>query len=149
VTGPARGTADAGTRAAVLGYLEALNSGAPDAIAARVTEDFDNEHTSARGRRVVGRAAYRAALPGFLGAFAGLRYETEELIVDGDRAALGYRMTARMRVDGREVPIAVRGMFRFRVRDGLVAHRVDYWDGEQVAVQLAAAGDAEDASVPS
>jgi ketosteroid isomerase-like protein len=138
VTGPARGTADAGTRAAVLGYVEALNAGDPDAIAARVTEDFDNEHTSARGRRVVGRAAYRAALPGFLGAFTGLRYETEELIVERDRAALGYRMTARMRVDDREVPITVRGMFRFRVRDGLVAHRVDYWDGEQVTAQLTA-----------
>jgi ketosteroid isomerase-like protein len=136
VTGPARGTAEAGTRAAVLGYVEALNAGDPDAIAACVTEDFDNEHTSARGRRVVGRAAYRAALPGFLGAFAGLRYETEELIVEGDRAALGYRMMANMRVDDREVPITVRGMFRFRVRDGLVAHRVDYWDGEQVTAQL-------------
>ena len=43
-----------------------------------------------------------------------------------------------MRVDDREVPITVRGMFRFRVRDGLVAHRVDYWDGEQVTAQLTA-----------
>lgn len=37
-----------------------------------------------------------------------------------------------------EVPIDVRGVFRFRVRDGLVAARADYWDGEVVAAQVAA-----------
>jgi hypothetical protein len=26
-------------------------------------------------------------------------------------------------------PVAVRGVFRFLARDGLIAHRVDYWDG--------------------
>jgi predicted ester cyclase len=143
------GTA-ARTRAAVLAYLDALNTGDPDRIAAAVTEDFDNEHTSARGVRVRGRAAYRERLPGFLAAFAGLHYELEDLLVDGDRAAVAYRMTGRMHAapmlaahaplggDPR-VLITVRGMFRFRVRDGLIAHRVDYWDGEQVAAQLAAA----------
>ena len=27
-----------------------------------------------------------------------------------------------------ERPVAVRGMMRFDVRDGLIARRVDYWD---------------------
>lgn len=127
------------TRAAVTAFLDALNGGDPDVIAARVTEDFVNEHTSARGRSLTGRAAYRERLPGFLAAFAGLRYEVEDLLVDGDRAAVAYRMTARMQRDGAaEVPVDVRGVFRFRVRDGLVAARADYWDGEVVAAQTAA-----------
>jgi ketosteroid isomerase-like protein len=94
-------------RAAVDRYLAALNAHDPDAAAAAVTDDFVNEHTSARGVSVTGRAAYRERLDGFLAAFQDLRYEP---------------------VDGR--PVRIRGMFRFTVRDGLIARRVDYWDGE-------------------
>lgn len=131
-----------GTRAAVTAYLSALNAHDPDAVAARVTEDFVNEHTSARGSSLVGRAAYRDRLPGFLGAFTGLHYEVEELLVDGDRAAVAYRMTASMQREGAApAAIDVRGVFRFAVRDGLVAARADYWDGEVVAAQLAAASE--------
>lgn len=131
--------ASAETRAAVLAYLAALGSGDPDAVAACVTEDFRNEHTSARGRSLVGRQAYRERLPAFLGTFAGLRYAVEDVLVDGDRAAVAYRMTARMQREGAApVPIDVRGVFRFLVRDGLVAARADYWDGEVVAAQIAA-----------
>jgi ketosteroid isomerase-like protein len=131
------------TRDVVLGYLAALNAGDADAVAARVTEDFVNEHTSARGRSLTGRAAYRERLPGFLAAFDGLHYEVEDVLVDGDRAALAYRMTARMQRDGAPaVPVDVRGVFRLRVRDGLVAARADYWDGEVVAAQTAAADEA-------
>jgi ketosteroid isomerase-like protein len=126
------------TRSAVLTYLAALGDGDPDAVAACVTEDFVNEHTSARGQSLVGRQAYRRRLPAFLAAFAGLRYEVEELLAVGDRAAVAYRMTADVAVDGGRAPIAVRGVFRFGVRDGLICHRVDYWDGEEVARQLAA-----------
>ena len=127
-------------RGAVLGYLAALGSGDPDVVAACVTDDFRNEHTSARGRSLVGRQAYRERLPAFLATFAGLHYAVEELLVDGDRAAVAYRMTARMQRDGAPpVPIDVRGMFRLRVRDGLIAERADYWDGEVVAAQIAAA----------
>ena len=100
-----------------------------DAIAALVTEDFFNEHTSALGSSVVGRAAYRERLPGFLGAFADLHYEIEDVLVDGDRAAVPYTLTASSAgPDGVSRPVRVRGMFRFRVSDGLIAHRVDYWD---------------------
>lgn len=128
---------DDATRDAVTAYLAALNAGDPDAVAASVTEDFVNEHTSARGSSLVGRAAYRERLPSFLGAFAGLHYDVEDVLVDGDRAAVAYRMSAGVTGPSGAVPIAVRGMFRFRVRDGLIAHRVDYWDGEEVARQLA------------
>ena len=140
MSGPASPLPERGaTRDAVLGYLAALNAGDADGVAGRVTADFVNEHTSARGSSLTGRAAYRERLPGFLAAFSGLRYEVEDLLVDGDRAALAYRMTALMQRDGAPaVPIDVRGVFRLHVRDGLVAARADYWDGEVVAAQIAA-----------
>lgn len=99
-----------------------------------MTEDFHNEHTSVLGRSVVGREAYRERLHGFLAQFAGLRYEVEDVLVDGDRVAVPYTMRATVA----SRPIAIRGMFRFRVRDGLVAHRVDYWDSAEFTRQLEA-----------
>jgi steroid delta-isomerase-like uncharacterized protein len=128
------------TRDAVLRYLAALNARDADAVAGCVSADFVNEHTAALGRTVTGRAAYRARLDGFLAEFADLHYEVEELLVDGDRAAVAYRMSFRLESAGK-APVRIRGMFRFRVdADGLVAHRVDYWDSAEVHRQLAAAG---------
>ncbi|MER7169166.1 nuclear transport factor 2 family protein [Micromonospora sp. NPDC000207] len=127
------------TRDGVRRYLDALNAGDADAIAGCVSADFVNEHTSAAGRSVAGRAGYRARLDGFLADFVALRYEVEEVLVDGDRAAVAYRMSFRLASAG-GAPVTVRGVFRFRVdSDGLVAHRVDYWDGAEVTRQIAAA----------
>ncbi|HZQ59074.1 MAG TPA: nuclear transport factor 2 family protein [Acidimicrobiales bacterium] len=123
------------TRAAVARYLDALNGGDPDAIAACVTEDFYNEHTSALGHSRRGRAAYRERLPSFLAEFTGLHYDVEDTVVEGDRAAVAYTMTCVYHGD----PVSVRGVFRFRVEDGLVAHRVDYWDSAAFTAQLSTA----------
>ena len=120
------------TRAVVEHYLAALNAGDADAVAACVSEDFHNEHTSASARSLRGRVAYRERLGGFLAEFENLHYDVEDLLVDGDRAAVGYRMT--FRIQGK--PVAVRGMFWFRVEEGLIAHRRDYWDGTTVQKQL-------------
>jgi ketosteroid isomerase-like protein len=121
------------TLAAVERYITALNAGDADGIAACVDPDFHNEHTSAAGRSLRGREAYRTALRGFLGEFGNLRYEIEDLIIEGDRAAVAYRMTFRLR----GAPVEIRGMFRFRVVAGLIAHRVDYWDGAEFTRQTA------------
>ena len=118
--------------------MQALNARDPDRIAGCVTEDFSNEHTSMRGRSLRGRAAYRERLPGFLASFAGLHYEVEDLIVEGDRAAAAYRLTSTWQDDGASRPISIRGMFRFRVVDNLIAHRVDYWDSAEFDRQIAA-----------
>ncbi len=120
----------------VLAYLSALGTGDPDAVAALVTDDFHNEHTSTLGRSLVGREAYRERLRGFLAEFAGLHYEVEDVIAQDDRVAVPYTMTAT--VAGR--PVRIRGMFRFRVRDGLVAHRVDYWDSAEFTRQIGEPG---------
>ncbi|MFV2108777.1 ester cyclase [Micromonospora sp. LOL_015] len=125
---------------AVRRYLAALNAGDADAVAGCVSSGFVNEHTAALGRTVTGRAAYRARLDGFLAEFADLHYEVEDLLIDGDRAAVAYRMSFRLVSAGR-APVSIRGMFRFRVdADGLIARRVDYWDSAEVRRQITAAG---------
>ncbi|MET7305111.1 nuclear transport factor 2 family protein [Embleya sp. NPDC005575] len=125
------------TRRAAEAYVAALNCGDPEAIAARVSEDFYNEHTSTLGRSLRGRATYRERLPGFLAEFEGLRYAVEDLIVDGDRAALAYTMTFRLRDSAAGEPVRIRGVFRLRMVGDLVAHRVDYWDGAEFERQTA------------
>jgi ketosteroid isomerase-like protein len=107
-----------------LAYLEAFSTGDPDSVAAFVTDDFINEHTAALGGGCVGIAEYRRRLPGFLASMPGLRYEIEDVVADGDRVCAAY--TLRTTVNER--PIAVRGVMRFVVRAGRIAHRTDYWD---------------------
>ncbi len=60
----------------------------------------------------------------------------DELICDQGRVAAPYRMSFRHRPSG-DAPVSIRGIFVFSVRDdGLIAHRVDYWDSGEVARQL-------------
>lgn len=105
-------------------YLEAFATGDPDAVAARVTDGFVNEHTAALGSGCTGIEEYRRRLPGFLASMPGLRYEVEDVIAEGDRVWAAYTLHT---VHG-ERPIAVRGVMRFRVEGDRIAHRVDYWD---------------------
>jgi predicted ester cyclase len=114
-------------------YLGSFAGADPDDISARVTADFVNDHTAAIGRGCVGRDAYRERLPGFLASFAELRYDIEDVVVDGDRVVAAYIMRARWQG---ETPIAVRGVQRLVVRDGLVARRVDYWDSLVFLLQV-------------
>lgn len=105
-------------------YLAAFASGLPEQVTVLVTDDFVNEHTAALGSGCVGKTEYAQRVPGFLASMPGLRYEVEEIIAEGDRVAAAY--TLHTHVNGHD--IAVRGMMRFRVEGGLIAHRTDYWD---------------------
>jgi ketosteroid isomerase-like protein len=107
-----------------VGYLEAFSTGNADMVAAFVTDDFVNEHTAALGGGCVGIVEYRQRLPGFLASMPGLRYDIEDVVAEGDRVCAAY--TLRTTVNDR--PIAVRGVMRFVVREGRIAHRTDYWD---------------------
>jgi steroid delta-isomerase-like uncharacterized protein len=120
----------------VAAYLAALNSHDPDRIAGCVAHGFVNEHTSTMGHSLTGRVAYRRRLEDFLTDFADLRYESEQVLIDGDRAAVPYRMSFRlMSAGGRRVTI--RGVFVLQVDDdGAIAHRTDYWDSADVQQQL-------------
>ena len=105
-------------------YLAAFATGDPDAVVANVTDDFVNEHTAALGSGCTGRDEYARRVPGFLASMPGLRYEVEDVVADGDKVVAAY--TLHTHVNDRDV--AVRGVMRFVVRDGLIAHRIDYWD---------------------
>ncbi|MDD9369745.1 MAG: nuclear transport factor 2 family protein [Acidimicrobiales bacterium] len=130
----------AATRDAVERFLAALNAGDPDRIAACVTDDINTEHTTTLGHSLRGRDAYRERLPRFLGQFTDLRYDLEDLVVDGERAAAAYRMSCRWLDDGGTAhPVTIRGVFRFRVADGAIAHRIDYWDSGEFQRQVALA----------
>jgi ketosteroid isomerase-like protein len=106
------------------GYLEAFATGQPEAVAAFVTDDFINEHTAALGGGCVGIDEYRKRLPGFLASMPDLRYHIEDVVAEGNHVYVAYTL----RTTANDRPIAVRGVMRFLVRDGRIAHRIDYWD---------------------
>lgn len=105
-------------------YLESFATGDADAVTRWVTDDFVNEHTAALGSGCTGKGEYARRVPGFLASMPQLRYEVEDVIADGDRVAAAYTLHAVVN----DRPVAVRGVMRFDVRDGLIAKRTDYWD---------------------
>ena len=105
-------------------YLAAFATGDPEQVVAHVTDDFVNEHTAALGRSCEGKAEYARRVPNFLASMPQLRYDVEDVVADGERVVAAY--TLRTHVNDRDV--AVRGVMRFMVRDGLIAKRTDYWD---------------------
>lgn len=118
-------------------YVAALNDGDVDAVVARVTADFVSEHTATLGESFRGRDEYRARLPAFFRLLPERVYEIEDVIVDGDRAALPYTLRAMAaRAGGEPRSIVLRGVFVFDWRDGLIARRVDYWDTSEFLGQL-------------
>ena len=121
------------TAEVVAAYLAAFATGEPDQVAKWVTDDFVNEHTAALGGGCVGRDEYRKRLPGFLGSFADLVYDVEQIVADGSAAMAAYTMRAKWQ--GAD-PIEIRGIQRFTVRDGHIAHRTDYWDSLQFLLQV-------------
>ncbi len=112
------------TLAVVTEYLSALSSHDVDRIVGCVSDDFVNQHTSALATSSEGRESYRTRLPHFLAEFESLRYDVLETIVEGDRAAVRYRMTAVY--DGRA--IALPGVMIFHVAGGHISSRLDVWD---------------------
>ncbi len=124
------------TAEVVRAYLDALNGADVEAACALVGVDFHNDHTAALAEGVRGREAYRERLPGFLAAFAGLRYDAEAVIVDGDRAAVPYVMTATVTEAGVAHDVRLRGCFVFAVRAGEIVHRLDYWDSNDYLRQV-------------
>jgi steroid delta-isomerase-like uncharacterized protein len=133
---PAAPSRDASCAATVTSYLEALNGHDPASIAALVTEDFFNEHTAARGQSLRGRDEYKQRLEGFLAEMEGLRYDVEAIAAEGSTVVVAYRMSASWTGAGEPRPFTLRGVFWFEVRDGLIAHRVDYRDSAEFERQV-------------
>jgi len=88
-----------------------------------MTEDclFENTLPPPDGERHVGHAAVRRFWETFFAGNPRARFETEELVVAGDRAAVRWRFDWG---DGH-----VRGIDLFKVRDGKVAEKLSYVKG--------------------
>jgi ketosteroid isomerase-like protein len=88
-----------------------------------MTEDclFENTLPPPDGERHEGQAAVRRFWETFFAGTPRARFETEELVVAGDRAAVRWRFDWG---DGH-----VRGIDLFKVRDGKVAEKLSYVKG--------------------
>jgi ketosteroid isomerase-like protein len=117
----------------VLSYLESFSTGDPTLVASHVTEDFENNQMGVLGQCFVGQSLYLERLTVFLGTFTDLKYTTEEIICDGDKVAITYRMTAN--VDGCDINIP--GVMTIMLREGIICKRNDYWDGLTYHKQIA------------
>jgi len=113
------------SKAVALNYLAAFASGDADTVAACVTHDFVNEQVGELGTGCQGADTYRQRLRQFLQDFEGLYYTVQSAISEGDRVAVVYQMHFAHGPQNIDIP----GVMIIQVRDGLVAHRADYWDG--------------------
>lgn len=115
------------TRTAVERLNDALNAHDLDALMAAFTDDCVFENTGPRpdGERYAGAEAVRAFWAQWLIANPDARFETEEMIVHGDRAVVRwvYHKTRAGQ------PWHLRGVDLFRVRDGRVAEKLAYIKG--------------------
>ena len=105
----------------------------PETIAAHVAEGFINEHMTVLGRGCVGRSVYLERLPAFLDDMKDLVYEIEDLVVEGDRLFVSYRLHALWKD---EATISMQGVMRFEMAEGLIAKRTDYWDSSSFLNQI-------------
>ena len=125
---PSHTEVTAATMAAVERLDEAIRQRDVDAVMAAMTEDcvFETTFPAPDGTRFTGGAAVRQAMTEFFGGSPHARFETEELIVAGDRAV--QRWTYHwIEADG--TPGHVRGVDVMRVRDGKVQESLAYVKG--------------------
>jgi ketosteroid isomerase-like protein len=127
-TGPTSRSADTDTTAAIARFNDAFNRHDVDGVVAAMTEDcvFENTQPPPDGARYEGQAAVRDFWRRFFAASPHARFETEEAVAAGDRAAVRWRYSWRD-ADGAEGH--VRGMDLFRVRNGKVAEKLSYVKG--------------------
>lgn len=105
----------------------ALNAGDIDAVMALMTDDclFDNTSPFPDGEVFQGQAAVRAFWTELVQT-PGMRFDTEEAVVAGDRVTTRWRYRWD-NPDGTEGH--VRGIDLFLIRDGKVAEKRSYVKG--------------------
>lgn len=115
------------TRAVIERFNEAFNRHDVEGVMSLMTDDciFENTNPPPDGARLEGAVAVRAYWQKFFAANADARFETEDMIVAGDRCVVQwiYRKTK----EGK--PWHLRGVDVFRVRDGKVSEKLSYVKG--------------------
>jgi ketosteroid isomerase-like protein len=116
------------TRHLIERFQAAFNHHDVDTIMAAMAEDcvFENTYPAPDGSRVVGHSAVRATWEEFFAASPQARFDTEELIICGERAVVRWRYSWGA---GEGERGHVRGVDIFRVRDGKVAEKLSYVKG--------------------
>jgi ketosteroid isomerase-like protein len=119
-------TADRTTRMIINHFNEAVNRHEADTLASMLTEDtaFENTSPAPDGKRIEGTAVL-AFWREWFASHPDARFETEEMIVGGDRAVVRW-VYRKMR---KRQPWHLRGVDVFTVRDGKVAEKLAYVKG--------------------
>lgn len=127
VAASAVATRQDGTRAVVDRFNEAVNRHDLAAVEALLAADtvFENTSPPPDGARLEGREAVVAFWRRWFAANPGARFDTEDVIVSGDRAVV--RWIYRKVRDGQ--PWHLRGVDVFTVRDGRIAVKRSYVKG--------------------
>ena len=115
------------TEAVIDRFNDAFNRHDADALAALLTDDtvFEDTSPAPDGRRLEGKAAVVAYWRAWFVRNPDALFETEDLIVSGDRAVV--RWVYRKLRHGQ--PWHLRGVDVFTVREGKVAAKLAYVKG--------------------
>ena len=111
----------------------------PDALAADHAENGVVE--SPTHGRLTGREAIRAVYATWFDAFPDLKFVRDDLVQEGDRAALFFTSTGTHMKPFATIPptgrhIAIRGVFLMTFRDGLISHEKRFYDSTALLVQI-------------
>ena len=118
---------DLTTRAVIERFNQAFNRHDADAVASLLTADtvFEDTSPAPDGQRIEGRSTVAEFWRGWFARNSDAKFETEEMIVSGDRAVI--RWVYRKMRNGQ--PWHIRGVDVFTVRDGKVAAKLAYVKG--------------------
>lgn len=120
-------SAELTTRAVIERFNEAFNRHDADALESLLTDDtvFEDTSPAPDGRRIEGKTAVAAYWRRWFARNPDARFETEEMIVNADRAVVRW-VYHKLR-DGQTWRL--RGVDVFTVRDGKVAAKLAYVKG--------------------
>ncbi len=113
----------------------------PDALAADHAADGVVE--SPTHGRLTTREAIRGVYATWFDAFPDLKFIQDDLLVEGDRAALFFTSTGTHMKPFASIPasgrhLEIRGVFIMTFRDGLITHEKRYYDSTSLLVQIGA-----------
>jgi steroid delta-isomerase-like uncharacterized protein len=111
----------------------------PDALAADYTDDAVVE--SPTHGKLTTNAAIRNVYATWFDAFPDVKFTHNDLVVEGDRAAVFFTVTgthmkpfATIPATGRRMEI--RGVLLMQFRDGRIAHQKRYYDATSLLLQI-------------
>ncbi len=119
-------------RRRIIELIDAWNAGDPARVAACYAPDYVGQDVGAPGFQR-GPDEIRKVTQVYLRAFPDLRIELDDLIMDGDRAVVVWRLHGTQRGTFMNIPptqrrVAVRGATIVELEAGLIAHATRIWD---------------------